>query len=68
MIPAEKLPVGSRATIAPPWFAAFAVVAVFATLPAVEIVASFESTIAALGEISAFTIVLSVMSVLVTES
>jgi hypothetical protein len=56
MVPAEKLPDESRATIALAVFALVAVVAEFATLPAVEIVANFESVIAADDEISALTI------------
>jgi|SRR5579872_2884447 len=56
IVPAEKLPDASRATIAFAVFALVAVVAEFATLPAVLIVASLLSVIAADDEISAFTI------------
>jgi hypothetical protein len=56
MVPAEKLPDESRATIALAVFALVAVVAEFATLPAVLMVANFESAIAADDEISALTI------------
>jgi hypothetical protein len=55
IVPAEKLPDESRATIAFAVLRLVAVVAEFATLPALEIVASFESVIAALGSISALT-------------
>src|SRR5579871_1992809 len=50
---AEKLPAASRNTIVFAVFKLVAVVAEFATLPAVEIVLSLLSVIAALGEISA---------------
>ena len=53
---AEKLPEASRATIALAVLRPVAVVAVFATLPAVLIVASFESTIPAAAMISALVI------------
>ncbi len=56
IVPAEKLPEPSRATIALAVFALVAVVAELATLPAVLMVASLVSTIAADGSISAFTI------------
>ena len=46
-MPAEKLPDASRATIALAVLALVAVVAEFATLPAVLIVANLVSTIAA---------------------
>ena len=54
--PAEKFPEASRSTIVFAVFADVAVVAELATLPAVEIVANFVSTIAAVGDTSAFTI------------
>src|SRR5260221_154002 len=56
IVPAEKLPELSRATIALTVLELVAVVAELATLPAVEIVASFVSTIAAAGSTSALTI------------
>jgi len=56
IVPAAKLPDESRATMSFAVFALVAVVAEFATLPAVEIVANFESVIAADDEISALTI------------
>jgi hypothetical protein len=56
MVPAEKLPDESRATIALAVLRLVAVVAEFATLPAVLMVANFESVIAADDEISALTI------------
>ena len=56
IVPAEKLPDASRATIALAVLRLVAVVAEFATLPAVEIVANFVSAIAAAGSTSAFTI------------
>ena len=56
IVPAEKLPDASRATIALAVLALVAVVAEFATLPAVEIVANLVSTIAAAGSTSALTI------------
>src|SRR4030095_11624656 len=56
IVPAEKLPATSRATIAFAVFAFVAVVAEFATFPAVLIVASLVSTIAAVGSISVLTI------------
>ena len=55
IVPAEKLPAASRAIIAFGVFALVAVVAEFATLPAVIIVASFVSIIAADALTSAFT-------------
>ena len=55
IVPAEKLPDASRATIAFAVLALVAVVAELATLPAVEIVANFVSTIAADADTSAFT-------------
>ena len=56
IVPAEKLPDASRETIAFAVLALAAVVAEFATLPAVEIVANLVSTIAAAASISALTI------------
>ena len=56
IVPAEKLPDASRATIVLAVFVFVAVVAEFATLPAVLIVASLVSTIAAAGSTSVFTI------------
>src|SRR5207244_6355333 len=56
MVPAEKLPDASRATMALAVFALVAVVAELATLPAVEIVANLVSAIAAAESISALTI------------
>src|SRR5579863_10017000 len=56
MVPAEKLPDASRNTIVLGLLLLVAVVAEFATLPAVEIVANFVSTIPAAGAISASTI------------
>ena len=56
IVPAVKLPDASRATIAEAVFADAAVVAEFDTFDAVEIVASFVSTIAALALMSALTI------------
>jgi len=56
MVPAEKLPELSRATIAFAVLALVAVVAELATLPAVEMVANLLSVIAALEEISLLTI------------
>ena len=55
-LPAMKLPDASRATIAETVFASVAVVAELDTFPAVEIVASFVSTIAAAELMSALTI------------
>src|SRR5579871_5901049 len=52
---AEKLPAASRNTIVFAVFKLVAVVAEFATLPAVEIVLSLLSVIAAVAEISPFT-------------
>ena len=56
IVPAEKFPDESRATIALGVFALVAVVAEFATLPAVEMVANLVSVIPAFAAISAFTI------------
>src|SRR3990167_4391061 len=56
IVPAVKLPDASLATIVLAVFAFVAVVAEFDTFPAVEIVANFESTIAAEESTSAFTI------------
>ena len=56
MVPALKLPLASLATIALAVFASVAVVALLDTLPAVDIVANLLSAIAALDDISAFTI------------
>jgi hypothetical protein len=55
IVPALKLPEASRATIAFAVFAFVAVVAEFATLPAVLIVASFVSTIPAAAAMSLLT-------------
>jgi hypothetical protein len=55
IVPALKLPDASRATIADAVFAELAVVAELLTFEAVEIVASFVSTMAALALMSAFT-------------
>ena len=55
-VPAEKLPDASLATIAEPVFAFVAVVAELLTFPAVAIVASLVSTIAALAFTSSLTI------------
>ena len=63
IVPAVKLPDASRATIAEAVFADAAVVAVFDTFDAVEIVASFVSTIAALALMSALTITPAAMAV-----
>ena len=57
MVPALKSPLASRATIAEAVFALVAVVAEFDTLPAVEMVASFVSTIPADALMSPLTIV-----------
>ena len=57
IVEAEKFPDASRATIALTVFALVAVVAEFATLPAVLIVFNLVSTIAAAGSTSAFTII-----------
>jgi len=56
MVPAAKLPELSRSTIVLGVLVLVAVVAEFATLPAVEIVANLVSTIAAAGSMSALTI------------
>ncbi len=61
MVPAAKLPLASRATIAEAVFASVAVVAELLTFPEVEMVANFVSTIAADALMSAFTIVPSVI-------
>jgi hypothetical protein len=55
IVPAVKLPDASRVTIADAVFVSVAVVAEFETFDAVEIVASFVSTMAALALMSAFT-------------
>jgi len=52
MVPAEKLPEASRSTSVFGVLAVLPVVAVFATLPAVLIVANFESAMAAVALIS----------------
>ena len=65
-VPAAKSPEASRATIAEAVFASVAVVAELETLPTVEIVASFVSTIAAEALMSALTIVASAIIVDVT--
>jgi len=56
IVPAEKLPEASRATIVFGVLRLVAVVAELATLPAVVMVANLVSTIAAAGSTSAFTI------------
>lgn len=56
IVPAEKLPDASRATIAFAVFELVAVVAEFEILPDVEIVANLVSEMPAAGTISAFTI------------
>ena len=56
IVPALKFPLASLATMELAVFALVAVVALFDTLPAVAIVASFVSAIAALGLMSALTI------------
>lgn len=56
MVPAEKFPDPSRATMVLTVLLEVAVVAELATFPAVEITANFVSTMAALFETSAFTI------------
>ncbi len=56
IVPAEKFPAPSRNTIVFDVFVGVAVVAELATFPAVEIVASLVTTIAAPGATSAFTI------------
>ena len=55
-VPAMKLPLLSRATIADVVFAAVAVVAELLTFPAVAMVANLVSTMAAVALISALTI------------
>jgi hypothetical protein len=57
IVPAEKFPEGSLATMALAVFAFVAVVALLLTFPAVAIVANFVSTIPALELMSALTIV-----------
>ena len=66
MVPAEKFPEASRATIADAVLAFVAVVAELETFDAVEMVANLVSTIAADALISALTMVPSVIIVLVT--
>ena len=63
-VPPAKLPLASRAMIAEPVFAAVAVVAELFTLPAVLIVASLVSAIAASDLISALMIVSAVIAAL----
>ncbi len=58
-MPAVKFPLASRATIADAVLASVAVVAELLTFPAVAMVASLVSTIAAVGLMSALTMVLS---------
>ena len=62
IVPALKLPDASRATIADAVFRLVAVVAEFETLDALEIVASFVSTIAALALMSALTMLVARLS------
>ena len=62
MVPAEKLPDPSRATMVLPVGLGVAVVAELATLPAVAIVASLVSPIPAVSEISSLVIVLLAMT------
>ena len=62
IVPALKLPDASRATIADAVFALVAVVAELLTLDAVEIVASFVSTIAADALMSALTMLVAKLS------
>jgi hypothetical protein len=57
IVPAVKFPLASRATMADAELASVAVVAELLTFPEVAIVANLVSTIAAVEEISAFTIV-----------
>jgi hypothetical protein len=54
MLAAAKFPEASRATMAEPELTSVAVVALLATLPAVEMVASLLSTIPAAAMMSAF--------------
>ncbi len=68
MVPAVKFPLASRATIADAVLALVAVVAELLTFPAVAMVASFVSTIAAVALISALTISPSRIFALVTAS
>ena len=68
IVPAVKLPLASRATMADAVFASVAVVAELLTFPAVEMVANLVSTIAAVGLISAFTMVLSAILADVTAA
>ena len=68
MVPAVKSPFTSLATIADAVFALVAVVAELLTFPAVDMVASFVSTIAAEALMSALTIVPSRILALVTAS
>jgi hypothetical protein len=56
IVPATKFPEASRATMALAVFRFVAVVALLATLPAVEIVANFVSTMAAAASMSALMI------------
>ena len=67
IIPAEKLPEASRATIADAVLASVAVVALLETLSAVEIVASLVSTIPADALISASTITPAAIAVALPE-
>jgi hypothetical protein len=60
IVPAVKLPPASLATMAFPVFADVAVVAVLATFPAVVICASFVSAMAAVLEMSALTMLVTV--------
>ena len=60
IVPAEKFPLASRATMALAVLAFVAVVAELATFPVVLICASFVSTMAALAEMSALTMPLMV--------
>jgi hypothetical protein len=64
IVPALKLPDASRATIADAVFALAAVVAELLTFDAVEIVASFVSTMAALALMSALTMLVARLSLL----
>jgi hypothetical protein len=66
MVPAVKLPLASRATIALAVLALAAVVAEFDTFPAVDMVANFVSAIEALALMSVFTMVPSRIIELVT--
>ena len=68
IVPAVKLPLASRATMADAVLASVAVVAELFTLPAVAMVANLVSTMAADGLISAFTIVLSAIFAEVTAA